>query len=287
MLLGKVVVRLPAVRGHGGFEENAQRGSHPAAAFAGGQVQAAGDLQGQRGGQDAVLAEEIYLDLHLVAQEAGDVDVVPGLFIIAARLVVVDPHHVVLHRVPQAIGEHVALGVDLVLQALRLAQGLPVAVAEQVGAEPAFHVQGAGAQGGGQHGLEVGLPGFTVLAGYGHVPGGGQLAQGGHVGRHAGGKVPVGRTLLDAGVGVQHGGADGRVVRVQPGLEGGGGLIYGGRQVERALRTGQVDDHDATVDRGREIPELPLDEGHQVAVAVGAVLPVHHPFTVIMVRDGR
>src|SRR5687768_1654293 len=45
-------------------------------------------------GKDAVAAEKIDLQLHLVAEPADQVDVIPALLVVAARRVIVDPHDV-------------------------------------------------------------------------------------------------------------------------------------------------------------------------------------------------
>src|ERR671919_1892253 len=53
------------------------------------QVEEERDVQHQRRREDGIPAEEVDLDLHRVAEPAGDVDVVPTLLRIAARWVVV------------------------------------------------------------------------------------------------------------------------------------------------------------------------------------------------------
>ena len=47
-------------------------------------------VENERRGQDRVAAEKIDLDLHLVAEPAEDIDVVPAFFVVAARRIVVD-----------------------------------------------------------------------------------------------------------------------------------------------------------------------------------------------------
>src|SRR5476649_1154275 len=51
-------------------------------------------VEDNRRGEDAVAAEEVDLQLHRIAEPAEDVDVVPALFVVAARRVVVDPNDV-------------------------------------------------------------------------------------------------------------------------------------------------------------------------------------------------
>ncbi len=68
----------------------------------------AGDLDGERRRQDRILAEEVDLDLHPLAHEAGDVDVVPGFLVVAARTVVADVDDVVLDGIAQHLVQHAA-----------------------------------------------------------------------------------------------------------------------------------------------------------------------------------
>ena len=44
--------------------------------------------------QNAVAAQEVDLQLHRVAEPSDQIDVVPALFVVTARGVVIDPHHV-------------------------------------------------------------------------------------------------------------------------------------------------------------------------------------------------
>ncbi len=52
-------------------------------------------VERERRGKDGVAAEEVDLELHRVAEPTEDVDVVPTLFVVAARWVVVDADLVV------------------------------------------------------------------------------------------------------------------------------------------------------------------------------------------------
>ena len=54
------------------------------------QVEKQRDVEHDRRGENAVAAEEVDLELHVVAQPAHEIDVVPALFVVAARRVVVD-----------------------------------------------------------------------------------------------------------------------------------------------------------------------------------------------------
>src|SRR5262249_54306687 len=60
-----------------------------------GQVQEKHQVEHDGRCQNGITTEEIDLDLHGVAQTAKDVDVVPALFVIATRRVIVNAHFVV------------------------------------------------------------------------------------------------------------------------------------------------------------------------------------------------
>ena len=80
---GETLVRADRI-GHRQLEEDRKLFLHAYFAAAVGKVEATGDLNGERGGEDRILAEEIDLDLHRLAEETGDIDVVPRLLVVAA-----------------------------------------------------------------------------------------------------------------------------------------------------------------------------------------------------------
>src|ERR1039458_5651645 len=55
-----------------------------------GQVKEKDQVERNRSSQDRIAAEEVYLDLHRIAQPAEDVDVIPGFLIISSWRVIVD-----------------------------------------------------------------------------------------------------------------------------------------------------------------------------------------------------
>src|ERR1700744_1429995 len=59
------------------------------------------EIQRKRSRENRVAAEKIDLDLHRVSEPAKDIDVVPALFVIAARRIVLDPN--LVERVPVQI----------------------------------------------------------------------------------------------------------------------------------------------------------------------------------------
>ena len=60
-----------------------------------GQVEEQDKVENNRRGQDGIPAQEIDLDLHRIAEPAEDIDVVPTLFVITARRVIVNRYLVV------------------------------------------------------------------------------------------------------------------------------------------------------------------------------------------------
>ncbi len=122
-------------------------------------------------GKDRVAAEEIDLDLHRVAEPAEDVDVVPALFFVAARRIVVDANLVVdvLVEIGIKLGledvfERAQLRLFLGLEGLRIVEHFAVAIAEDVGRVPAGDAEHARFEGRREHGLHEGLAGLEVLA---------------------------------------------------------------------------------------------------------------------------
>src|ERR1041384_8804718 len=87
-----VVFRIQAGRGHRRFEIEREPFLHTFHAGALRQVKEQGQIKNNGRREDRVATEKIDLDLHLVAEPAEDVDVVPTFFVVAARRVVVDAH---------------------------------------------------------------------------------------------------------------------------------------------------------------------------------------------------
>ena len=81
--------------GHRHLKEDRKRFDDPAFAAVAGKVKATGDLDRQRSGQDRILAQKIHLYLHRASQKTAYVDVVPGLFIIAAGPIISDVYNVI------------------------------------------------------------------------------------------------------------------------------------------------------------------------------------------------
>ena len=114
-----------------------------------GKIQEEDEVERDGRGKDGVAAEEVDLDLHRIAEPAEDVDVVPALFVVAARRVVVDANLVVdvLVEVGIEVGledvfERAELGFFLGLEGLGIVEDFAVAVAEDVGGVPAARRRG-------------------------------------------------------------------------------------------------------------------------------------------------
>src|SRR6476646_1826868 len=89
----QVVLGIEPRSSHGRLEVKAQPLLYSQAAqlrTALGQVQEQHQIQHERGCQNRVAAKEIHFDLHGISQPSEDIDVIPTLFVISTRRVVVD-----------------------------------------------------------------------------------------------------------------------------------------------------------------------------------------------------
>ena len=87
----------------------------------------AGVVSSDRRGQNAITTQEINLDLHGIIEPAEDVDIVPALFVITPRLVIVNMHLMLIMPVQflielrlQNIVEHRELTVLLGSEGVRI-----------------------------------------------------------------------------------------------------------------------------------------------------------------------
>src|SRR5258708_23853451 len=85
-----VVLRTESRAGLWRFEVERQPLLHPTEAGSFSQVTEQSEVQYQRGRENRIPAEEIDLDLHGIAQPAENIDIIPALFIIAMRGIIVD-----------------------------------------------------------------------------------------------------------------------------------------------------------------------------------------------------
>src|SRR5689334_8149505 len=89
----QIVLRIESRNGHGRFEIEAQPLLNAQAfqLFAAlGQIKEEHQVKHDWSSQDRVTAQEIYFDLHRITQPAENINVVPALFVVATRRVVID-----------------------------------------------------------------------------------------------------------------------------------------------------------------------------------------------------
>src|SRR3954471_11721379 len=167
----QVVLRIQVRRVHRALEVERQPFLNAVHLRALRQVEKQGDVEDDGRSEDAVAAQEIDLQLHLVAEPADEIDVVPALFVVAARRIVVDSNDVakVLVEVGvqlrlQDVVEDRLLAFFLRLERFGIVEHFAVAIAEDVGRIPAFDAEQARLQPGRDDRLDQGLAGLQILA---------------------------------------------------------------------------------------------------------------------------
>src|SRR2546422_4907741 len=140
----EVMLGIEVRRAHGRFEIEAEPFLNAVQAGALCEVEEKHQVENDGRGEDGVAAEKVHLDLHGVAEPAEDVNVVPALFVVAARGVVVDAHLVVDFAVQlgikmrlENIFEDAELGFFLGLERTGVVEDFAIAIAEDVGGKPA------------------------------------------------------------------------------------------------------------------------------------------------------
>ena len=244
-----VVFGIEAGGGHGAFEVEAEPLLDAAHTGALGEVHKEDEVEDEGGGEDGVAAEEIDFDLHRVAEPAEDVDVVPAFFGVAAGRIVVDLYGVVEVFIElrvevglEDLFENAELGFLFGFEGAGIFEHFAIAVAEDVGGEPAADAQHAGLEAWGEQGLHEGLAGFEVFAADGDVVVAGEIEEGGDVVGEVGRAVGEGGAGSEGGVGVDLAGGDVGVVRFEALFEGFEGLVDGGGAMEDF--GGAAPDHD-------------------------------------------
>src|SRR4029453_17646016 len=86
----KVVLRIQPWRVHRALEVEGQPLLDAGHSCTLRQIEKQGGIQHDRGREDAVAAQEVHLQLHRISKPTEDVNVVPPLFVFAARRVVID-----------------------------------------------------------------------------------------------------------------------------------------------------------------------------------------------------
>ena len=98
ILLIEVVDRLLSypIIVHRTLHEETQEALDTVTACTGGEIDEQTEVETQGSCQDGVATEEVDLDLHGIAHPTEDVDIVPALFVVLSRRIVVDAHLVVV-----------------------------------------------------------------------------------------------------------------------------------------------------------------------------------------------
>src|SRR5271155_2775048 len=94
----QIMLGIEPRRGHRRLEVEAQPLLNAEAAKACrplGEIEEEHQIEGDGRGQNRVAAEKIHLDLHRIAEPPEDVDIVPTLFVITTRWIIVNPHLVI------------------------------------------------------------------------------------------------------------------------------------------------------------------------------------------------
>ena len=236
-----------------------------------GEVREQREVEHDRRGENRIAAEEVDLDLHRVAHPPDDVDVVPALFVVAARRVVVDPHDVreILVQVGVLLGlqdrvEHAQLRLFLRLERGRIVEHFAVAVAEDVRRIPAGEAEHARLESWRDHGLHPRLAGLEIFSRDRHAFVDRELLQRLRVDGEIRRAVAVRNAFHDRRPRVQHRRRDHLVVVVHRLLE---------RRDRRVLRTGLDEDlgRRAPDDHEPVAPILRLEVAHVLPQLLGEI----------------
>src|SRR5207247_10485794 len=135
------------------------------------QVREENQIEHERCSENGVTTQEVDLHLHRVPEPAKDVQVVPTLFTVTSRRVVVDPDLVIDVAIEVGVEagledllEHAELALLLGSEAVRVVEHLAVAVAQDVRRIPAAEPKHAGLQHRSDDRLHERLPSLEVLA---------------------------------------------------------------------------------------------------------------------------
>ena len=86
------------------------------------------EVSGEGRGEGRVGAEPVDLHLHFHPKPPLEVDVIPGLFSVSSRAIIMDVNLMIEVVITQDLGESGALAVNLRLTVLRVVEDLSVAV---------------------------------------------------------------------------------------------------------------------------------------------------------------
>src|SRR5262249_12461009 len=121
-LYEQVMLGVKLRRGHRAFEVEAEPFLHAAHPGTLCEIHKQSEIEHYRSGQDRIAAEKIDLDLHRITELTKDVYIVPALFVVAARRIVVYPHQ--MREIAVEFGIHFGLKDIFEHRQLRLFFGL-------------------------------------------------------------------------------------------------------------------------------------------------------------------
>src|SRR5580704_1903329 len=187
-----------------------------------GKVEEQDQVEHNRSRQNRVTAQEVDLDLHGIAEPPKDVDIVPTFLVITAWRVIVNAH--LVSKVAVKVG--VKFGLQNVLEDRKFGfffglerawifENLAVAIAENVGGEPARQTEHARLEPGRKDGLDQSLPGLEIFAANRGLVLARKLVHGWDVDGEVGGSVGEGHAFFQRGVAVDHRGRDVFVILLQ------------------------------------------------------------------------
>src|SRR4029077_2625762 len=128
------------------------------------------EIEDDRRRENRIAAQEVHLDLHGIAKPSEDIDVVPTLFVITTRRVIVNanfmediPIELRIQSRLQNVLQRSQLRFFLGLERPGIVQHLAVAVAEDVGRIPSAHPEQPRLEGWSEHGLYQSLASLEIL----------------------------------------------------------------------------------------------------------------------------
>src|SRR5215469_1494260 len=224
----EVVLGIQLRRAHGRFEVEAEPLLNAMHSGALGQVEEEDEVEHDGRGENGVAAEKIHFDLHGIAEPAENVDIVPAFFVVAARRVIVDADLVVEIAVEfgielrlQNIFERAEFGFLFGFERARVVEDFAVAIAENVGGEPAVEAEHARFESRRENGFHERLAGFEIFAAKGNAFVVRKLDKRGKFSGEIGCTVGEGHAFLNGGVGVEHGRRNGFVIFLHGAFERG------------------------------------------------------------------
>src|SRR5438105_7091682 len=170
----QIVLGIELGRGHGRIKIEAQPFLNSNSLQLGAalcQVEEQHQIKHDGRGENGVAAEKVHFNLHGIAKPAEDIYVVPTLFVITTRRIVVNPYLVVKILVQirielglQDLLQNRKLGLFFGLEGSWVVQNFAIAVAQNVGGEPPAQPQHASLESRGEHRLHQRLAGLVILA---------------------------------------------------------------------------------------------------------------------------